>query len=157
MNAAVLALLSLAAFFLATRTYARWVERHVFDMDNDEPTPAHTKTDGIDFVPCGKHVLFGHHFCSVAGAAPIIGPAIAVIWGWLPALIWVVVGTIFIGAVHDFGALALSAKRGGRTMGDLAGDLLGPRARIYFLGIIVLLTWVVLAVFAYFIAVLFFS
>ena len=157
MNAAVLAFLSLAAFFLATRTYARWVERRVFDMDNDDPTPAHTKTDGIDFVPCGKHVLFGHHFCSVAGAAPIIGPAIAVIWGWLPALIWVVVGTIFIGAVHDFGALALSAKRGGRTMGDLAGDLLGPRARIYFLGIIVLLTWVVLAVFAYFIAVLFFS
>ncbi|MDJ0974907.1 MAG: carbon starvation protein A [Planctomycetota bacterium] len=155
MNAAFLAVLSLGAFFLATRFYARWIERRVYDMDNDDPTPAHTCADGVDFVPCGKHVLFGHHFCSVAGAAPIVGPAIAVIWGWLPALIWIVVGTIFIGAVHDFGALALSAKREGRTMGDLAGDILGPRARIWFLSIIVLLTWVVIAAFGYVIAFLF--
>ena len=124
-------------------------------MDNDDPTPAHTTPDGVDFVPCRKHVLFGHHFCSVAGAAPIVGPAIAVIWGWLPAFLWVILGTIFIGAVHDFGALALSAKRGGRTMGDLAGEILSPRARTYFLGIIVLLTWVVLAAFGWIIAFLF--
>ena len=99
-------------------------------MNTDEPTPAHTKTDGIDFVPCHRHVLFGHHFCSIAGAAPIVGPAIAVIWGWAPALLWVVLGTIFIGAVHDFGALSLSAKRGGSTIGDLAGQILGPRAKV---------------------------
>ncbi len=155
MNAAVLAILGLLAFYLAMRFYARWLERRLYETDNDEPTPAHTSPDGIDFVACNRHVLFGHHFCSVAGAAPIVGPAIAVIWGWLPALLWVVFGTIFIGAVHDFGALALSAKRGGRTMGDLAGDILGPRAKIWFLAIIVLLTWVVIAVFAYLIAVLF--
>jgi len=157
MNAAVLAVISLAIFFLAFRFYARWIERRVFETDNDDPTPAHTAPDGIDFVPCGKHVLFGHHFCSVAGAAPIVGPAIAVIWGWLPALIWVVLGTIFIGAVHDFGALALSAKNGGRTMGDLAGDILGRRARVYFLLIIILLTWVVIAAFGYIIAFLFWA
>ncbi len=155
MNAAVLAVISLALFFLAFRFYARWIERRVYETDNDEPTPAHTTPDGIDFVACNKHVLFGHHFCSIAGAAPIVGPAIAVIWGWLPALIWVVLGTIFIGAVHDFGALALSAKRGGRTMGDLAGEILGPRARVYFLLIIILLTWVVIAAFGYIIAFLF--
>ncbi|MGE0191804.1 MAG: carbon starvation protein A [Planctomycetota bacterium] len=155
MNAALLAAGALAAFVVAHRTYARWLERKVFALDDAQPTPAHTAPDGVDCVPCGKHVLFGHHFCSVAGAAPIVGPAIAVIWGWLPALLWVVLGTIFIGAVHDFGALALSAQRGGRTIGDLAGTILSPRARVGFLGIIVLLTWIVLAVFAYLIAVLF--
>lgn len=155
MSALLLAVLSIAAFVVAYRTYARWLERRVFVLDDAEPTPAHVAPDGVDCVPCAKHVLFGHHFCSVAGAAPIVGPAIAVIWGWLPALLWVVLGTIFIGAVHDFGALAISAQRGGRTIGDLAGQILGPRARVAFLAIIVLLTWVVLAVFAYLIAVLF--
>ncbi len=157
MNAAVLAVLSLAVFWLAFRFYARWIEKRVYEMDNDEPTPAHQTPDGVDFVACDKHVLFGHHFCSVAGAAPIVGPAIAVIWGWLPALLWVVLGTVFVGAVHDFGALALSAKRGGRTMGDIAGEILGPRARTWFLLIIILLTWVVIAVFAFIIAKLFIS
>ena len=155
MPAVWVALATIFAFVLAIRFYARWIERRVFEMDNDDPTPAHTHTDGVDFVPCNKHVLFGHHFCSVAGAAPIVGPAIAVVWGWLPALLWVVIGTIFIGAVHDYGALCLSAKKGGRTMGDLAGSILGDRARIWFLLIIVLLTWVVIAVFAWLIAFLF--
>ena len=155
MNAAVIAVAGIVLFWLALRFYARWIERRVFETDSDEPTPAHLTPDGVDFVACNRHILFGHHFCSVAGAAPIVGPAIAVIWGWLPALLWVVFGTIFIGAVHDFGALALSAKRGGRTMGDLAGEILGPRAKVYFLAIIILLTWVVIAVFGYLIAILF--
>ncbi|MHC5011251.1 MAG: carbon starvation CstA family protein [Planctomycetota bacterium] len=155
MNAAVLVVLALAVFLFGYRVYARWIERRVYETDSDEPTPAHTTPDGIDFVACRKHVLFGHHFCSVAGAAPIVGPAIAVFWGWLPALLWVVFGTVLIGAVHDFGALALSAKRGGRTMGDIAGEILGPRARVWFLMIIILLTWVVIAVFAWIIAALF--
>ncbi len=155
MNAAILAAATILVFVLAHRIYARWIERRVYETDSDEPTPAHLTPDGVDFVPCNKHVLFGHHFCSVAGAAPIVGPAIAVVWGWLPALLWVVIGTAFIGAVHDFGALAISAKKGGRTMGDIAADIIGPRAKIYFLSIIVLLTWVVIAVFAFLIAVLF--
>ena len=155
MNAAVLAAATILVFVLAHRIYARWIEKRVYETDTDDPTPAHLTPDGVDFVPCNKHVLFGHHFCSVAGAAPIVGPAIAVVWGWLPALLWVVIGTAFIGAVHDFGALAISAKKGGRTMGDIAADIIGPRAKIYFLSIIVLLTWVVIAVFAFLIAVLF--
>ena len=155
MNAALLAALTIVVFVLAHKFYARWIERRLFETDNDEPTPAHVTPDGVDYVPCNKHVLFGHHFCSVAGAAPIVGPAIAVVWGWLPALLWVVIGTVFIGAVHDFGALALSAKRGGVTMGDLARQIVSPRAKVYFLSIIVLLTWVVIAVFAFLIAVLF--
>ena len=155
MNALVLVVLSLGAFFLAQRFYARWLERRVYETDTDEPTPAHTKADGVDFVACNRHVLFGHHFCSIAGAAPIVGPAIAVIWGWVPALLWVVFGTALIGAVHDFGALAMSAKRGGSTIGDIAGQLLGPRARVYFLLVLILLTWIIIAVFAFVIGVLF--
>ena len=155
MNALVLVVLSLGAFFLAQRFYARWLERRVYETDTDEPTPAHTKADGVDFVACTRHVLFGHHFCSIAGAAPIVGPAIAVIWGWVPALLWVVFGTALIGAVHDFGALAMSAKRGGGTIGDIAGQLLGPRARVYFLMVLILLTWIIIAVFAFVVGVLF--
>ena len=155
MNAALLAVGTLGLFFVAYRVYARWLERRVFETDSDAPTPAHRMTDGIDFVPCRRHILFGHHFCSVAGAAPIVGPAIAVIWGWLPALLWVVFGTIFIGSMHDFGALSVSARHGGRTMGDLAATILSPRARLWFLLIIILLTWIVIAVFAFVIASLF--
>ncbi|MFV1958622.1 MAG: carbon starvation protein A, partial [Planctomycetota bacterium] len=155
MNALVIVVLSFAVFFLAQRFYARWLERRVYETDSDEPTPAHTKADGVDFVACSRHVLFGHHFCSIAGAAPIVGPAIAVIWGWVPALLWIVFGTTLIGAVHDFGALAMSAKRGGRTIGDIAGQLLGPRARVYFLLVLILLTWIIIAVFAFVVGVLF--
>jgi len=106
-------------------------------------------------VPAKKFILFGHHFTSIAGAAPIVGPAIAVIWGWLPALIWVVLGTIFIGAVHDFGALVVSARCKGCSIGELTSGLVSPRARTLFLLIIFFLLWVVIAVFALIIAILF--
>ncbi len=155
MNALVLVILAFAVFWVGYRFYARWLEKFVYDTDSDDPTPAHVTPDGVDFVACNRHVLFGHHFCSIAGAAPIVGPAIAVIWGWVPAMLWVVFGTVLIGAVHDFGALAMSARRGGRTIGDLAGQILGPRARIYFLMVLILLTWIIIAVFAFVIAVLF--
>ncbi|PCI34603.1 MAG: carbon starvation protein A, partial [Elusimicrobia bacterium] len=113
------------------------------------------KADGVDFVASPRHVLFGHHFTSVAGAAPIVGPAIAVIWGWLPAVLWVVFGTIFIGAVHDYGCLVVSAKNDGRSIGDLTAPILSKRARLLFLAIVLFLAWIVLAVFAYVIADLF--
>ena len=108
-------------------------------------------------MPAGKYVLFGHHFASIAGAAPIIGPAIAVFWGWVPAIIWVVFGTIFIGAVHDFGALVISARNRGRSVGDLAGIFISPRGRTLFLLMVCFLVFFVIAVFAYAISVLFVS
>ncbi len=107
MNAALLAAIAFAAFALGYRYYARFLDRKIFQLSADERVPSREFEDGVDFVPTHKHVLWGHHFTSIAGAAPIVGPAIAVIWGWLPALIWVVVGTIFMGAVHDFSALVL--------------------------------------------------
>ena len=117
--------------------------------------PAHEFEDGIDFVPTRRHVLWGHHFASIAGAAPIVGPAIAVIWGWLPALVWVCVGTLFMGAMHDFSALVISLRHRGRSIGEIAGHVINRRVQVLFLIVISFLIWIVLAVFAYIIATLF--
>ncbi|MCH7681891.1 carbon starvation protein A, partial [candidate division KSB1 bacterium] len=99
MNAALVAVIALGAFFLAYFTYAKFIARRIFALDPDAKTPAHTMTDGIDYVPTKKPVLFGHHFASITGLGPILGPAIAVIWGWFPAFLWVFFGTIFFGGI----------------------------------------------------------
>ena len=112
-NSVVLAVFGLCAFALAYRFYSRFLATRIFALDGERETPAHTRSDRVDFVPTSRHVLFGHHFTSIAGAAPILGPAIAVIWGWVPALIWVVFGSVFVGAVHDFGCLFVSTRNGG--------------------------------------------
>ena len=104
--------------------------------------------DDVDFIPTNRVVLWGHHFTAVAGAAPIIGPAIAVVWGWLPAFIWVVGGTIFFAGVHDFGAIWASVRNKGTSVGSLTGDVVGPRARTLFMIVIFLLLLMVNAVFA---------
>jgi carbon starvation protein len=155
MNAALIAIIVLVLYFLGYRYYSKFISNKIFGLSDDEVTPAHELKDGIDYVPSNKHVLFGHHFASIAGAAPIIGPAIAVFWGWLPAILWICLGTIFMGAVHDFSALVVSARTKGRSVGDLAGTLVNPRARTLFLLIVYFLIFFVIAVFAYAIAVLF--
>ncbi len=155
MNAALLAIFSIFCFFLSYLFYSRFLGKKIYKLDSDIITPAHEFKDGIDYVPTNKHVLFGHHFTSIAGAAPIVGPAIAVIWGWLPAILWVVIGTIFMGAVHDFGCLVISAKNKGHSIGTLTGKVIGKRAQALFLTLIFFLTWIVIAVFASIIATLF--
>lgn len=153
--AALVAVAVLALFALAYRFYARWVGERIYEDREEIETPAHRHEDGRDFVPTPRHVLFGHHFTSIAGAAPIIGPCVAAYWGWAPALAWVVLGTIFMGAVHDFGALVASAREGGHSVADLAARVLGGRARLLFLCFVLVLVWLVLAVFAMAIAGLF--
>lgn len=153
-----IALVVLALFyFVGYRGYSKVLAEKVFALSDSEKTPAHDPTlqDNYDYVPTEKQVLWGHHYASIAGAAPIIGPAVAVIWGWLPALFWIVFGSIFIGAVHDFGALVLSARQKGRSIGDLTATLITPRVRILFQIIVYFLIWIVLAVFAFAIGVLF--
>ncbi len=135
-NAAAITILCFAAFVAAFFLYGRFIARRLFRLDSRRATPSHTQEDGIDFVPTRVPILFGHHFASIAGLGPILGPAIAVIWGWVPAVIWVVVGCIFIGAVHDLGALVLSLRFQGRTIGDICRYLMGPRARLLALLII---------------------
>ena len=155
MNAAIVCLLGLGIFALGYRYYSRYLAIRVFGLNDDEPVPSRQMEDGVDYVPTNKHVLFGHHYSSIAGAAPIIGPAIAVVWGWVPALIWVVVGTVLMGAVHDFSTLVLSVRHKGRSVGSIVADVIGPRTRVLFLLVIFFLIMLVIAVFAQAIANLF--
>jgi carbon starvation protein len=160
MNAAVVALIVLLCFLLAYRFYSFFLAEKIFELsaeDRKSKTPAHTLKDDRDFSPTNVHILIGHHFSSIAGASPIVGPAIAVIWGWGPALLWVVLGVIFSGACHDFGALVVSMKYQGQSMGKVAEFLIGPRSRLLFLIIIFFLIWMVIAVFTLIIANLFIS
>ncbi|MCZ2814894.1 carbon starvation CstA family protein [Modestobacter sp. VKM Ac-2984] len=135
-------------FFLGYRYYSSYLARKVYVLDPAFVTPAHEFNDGVDYVPTNKHVLFGHHFTSVAGAAPIVGPAIAVFWGWGPALAWIVLGTIFAAGVHDFGSLVVSVRHKAKSIGTLAGEVVNGRARMLFLAIIFFLLTLVNAVFA---------
>ena len=155
--AALLAAVVLLFFALGYRYYGRFVGRRIYEDHLPTQMPAHTKRDGVDFVPTSRGVLFGHHFTSVAGAAPIIGPCVAAYWGWLPAVLWIVIGTLTMGAVHDFGALVLSVREGGRSIADLAGGILGHRPRLMLQVFVLVLVWLVLAVFAMAIAGLFVS
>ena len=151
----VLLLVGLSAFATGYLVYSRYVARRIYQLDPDFRTPAHEFEDGVDFLPTNRNVLFGHHFTSVAGAAPIVGPAIAVIWGWLPAFLWVVLGTIFAGAVHDFGTLWISTRHKANSIGTLAGQIVGDRGRVLFLLVIFFLLLLVNAVFAVVISNLF--
>ncbi|HNX04480.1 MAG TPA: carbon starvation protein A [Opitutales bacterium] len=133
-------------YTVAYLTYGRWIGRRIFMLAAGNVCPSVSKNDGTDFVPTPRAVLFGHHFASIAGTGPIVGPAIAVLWGWIPALVWILLGSIFMGAVHDLGSLVVSVRKEGRTIGDIAGDLISPRARLLFLSIIFIALCVFLAV-----------
>lgn len=155
MPAVVVAVLVFTAFYLGFRLYSRYLAEKVYRLDPNFVTPAHELKDGVDYVPTNKHVLFGHHFTSVAGAAPIVGPAIAVYWGWLPAMLWVVFGAIFAAGVHDTGALVTSVRNKGQNIGTLSGSVISSRARSLFLIILFFLLTLVNAVFAAVMATLF--
>jgi len=135
-NATGIALISFCILIAAYFTYGRFIAQWIYRLDPDRVTPAHALRDNIDYVPTRVPILFGHHFASIAGLGPILGPAIGVIWGWGPAILWVLVGSIFIGAVHDMGALVVSLRHQGRSVGEVCNSLMGPRARILALLII---------------------
>lgn len=155
MNAILVAIIGLAVFAFGYRYYSKFIAEKIYRLDPDFITPAHKYKDGVDFVPTNKFVLWGHHFTSVAGAAPILGPAIAVYWGWLPAFLWVILGTVFAAGVHDFGTLAMSVRNKGQSIGTIAEKFIGRRGKILFLFIILTLVLMVNAVFAWVIANLF--
>ena len=147
MSALLIAILSGVGFVVAYHTYGRWLGHKIFSLSASAVCPSARLNDGVDYVPTHKSVVFGHHFTSIAGTGPIVGPAIAIMWGWLPALLWVVFGSIFIGAVHDLGALVVSLRNNGQTVGDIAGRVMNRRVRILFLLVLVLALTVVLAIF----------
>jgi len=151
----LIAIGSFLGFIVAYHTYGRWIATRVFNLDVNAKVPSCEFEDGVDFVPSKKSLVFGHHFTSIAGTGPIVGPAIAVFWGWLPALLWVVFGSIFIGAVHDFAALVISLRNRGQTVGEIAGRMISPRAKLLFLFALFFALTVVLAIFGLVIAVIF--
>ena len=148
MNAAMLSVVGLSMIFVGYRFYSKFIAEKIYQLDPDFETPSHAQRDDIDYVPTNRVVLWGHHFTAVAGAAPIIGPGIAVIWGWLPAFIWVIVGTMFFAGVHDFGAVWASVRNKARSVALLTGDVVSPRARTLFMVIVFFLLMMVNAVFA---------
>jgi carbon starvation protein len=155
MPAIVVAVAVAALFALGFVYYSKYLATKVYALDPAFVTPAHELQDGLDYVPTNKHVLFGHHFTSIAGAAPIVGPAIAVVWGWVPALVWIVLGTIFAAGAHDFGALVVSVRHKAKNIGTLASEVITKRSRVLFLLIIFFLLTLVNAVFAVVIGTLF--
>lgn len=155
MNSLLLAAIMMIAYLVAYHTYGKYLARKIFNLNPEAVCPSNALRDDYDFVPTNKHILFGHHFTSISGLGPIVGPAIAIIWGWVPAVIWVLFGSIFFGAVHDFGALVVSLRANGRSIGDLAADIINKRVRTLFLLIIFFELWIVIAVFALIIAILF--
>ncbi len=144
-----------ALYLVVYHTYGRFLARKIFKLRDDVEAPSVALNDDADFVPTDKFVVFGHHFTSIAGTGPIVGPAIAVIWGWVPALLWVLFGSVLLGAVHDFGSLVVSMRNRGQTVGEISGRVLNPRIRFLFLFILFLALTIVLAIFGLVIAVVF--
>ena len=155
MTGSILAIVGILFFITGYLFYSKFIADKIFDINKKITPPSKKYEDGKDYIPTNKHILFGHHFTSIAGLAPILGPCIAICWGWLPTFLWIVLGTIFIGAVHDFGALVISVKEKGQSVADLAEKTINNRVRIIFLIFVIILSWLVLAIFTNGIASLF--
>lgn len=155
MSTLVVCIGSLCLLLFAYLTYGRWLSSKLFELSKDALVPSKSLRDDQDFVPTNKSVVFGHHFTSIAGTGPIVGPAIAVFWGWLPALAWVVFGAILIGGVHDMASLIISIRNRGQTIGEIAGRMISPRTKLLFLSILAMALWIVLAIFGLVIASIF--
>jgi len=150
MNSAIIALVSVLALIWGYVFYCRKLEK-LWKIDPKRQTPAFSKYDSVDYIPAKNWLmLFGHHFSSIAGAGPIIGPVIAVmLWGWLPTLIWIVLGSIFIGGIHDFGSLVTSIRENGSSIADIAKHSISKRAKVIMSLFVWLALILVIAVFAY--------
>ncbi len=155
MNSTVIIIIAFAGYLVAYHTYGKYLAKKIFQLVATNKVPAEEFYDGVDYVPTKKNILFGHHFTTIAGLGPIVGPAIGIIWGWLPALLWVFFGSIFMGAVHDFSTLIISARNKGKSIGDLTGIIIGPGPRYVFQFIMQLLLFIVLTVFALIVSTLF--
>ena len=155
MDALLLMLVCFGGYILAYHTYGRFLAKKIFKLRPDAPVPSHERNDGVDFVPTRKGIIFGHHFTSIAGTGPIVGPAIGVIWGWLPAILWVTLGCIFMGAVHDFGSLVVSLRNDGKSISEIAARYINKRVRLIFFLIVFLALLIIIAIFGIVIATVF--
>jgi carbon starvation protein len=155
MGALAIMVLAFAGYIIMYQLYGKFIGRKIFQLSGACKTPACEYEDGIDYVPTRKEIIFGHHYTSIAGTGPIVGPALAVIWGWVPALIWVFVGSIVMGAVHDFGALIISMRNQGKSISEYTAKYVNNRTKIFFFLIVFLELWIVIAIFGLVIAIVF--
>ena len=155
MDTLLLMLVCGGGYLVAYHTYGQFIAKRIFKLDKNARVPSVEFEDGIDYVPTRKGIIFGHHYTSIAGTGPIVGPAIGIIWGWLPAILWVFFGCIFMGAVHDFGALVVSMRNEGRSMSEVAARYINKRVRLIFFAIVFLSLLIVIAIFGVVIAAVF--
>lgn len=147
MNAVVILLVGIAILIAAYVTYGKWLAQQ-WGIDPSKKTPSHELEDGMDYCPAKAPVLMGHHFSSIAGAGPINGPIQAAVFGWVPVLLWVLIGGIFFGAVHDFGALFASIRNKGQSIGEVISETMGTKAKKIFIIFSYLTLILVVAAFA---------
>ncbi len=155
MDTLLLMLLCGGGYLVAYHTYGRFLAKKIFKLDKNAPVPSRELQDGIDYVPTRKGIIFGHHYTSIAGTGPIVGPAIGIIWGWLPAILWVFLGCIFMGAVHDLGALVVSMRNEGKSLSEIAARYINMRVRFIFFAVVFLSLLIVIAIFGVVIATVF--
>jgi carbon starvation protein len=155
MGALAIMVVAFVGYIIMYQLYGKFIGRKIFQLSGACKTPACEYEDGIDYVPTRKEIIFGHHYTSIAGTGPIVGPALAVIWGWVPAMIWVFVGSIVMGAVHDFGALIISMRNQGKSISEYTAKYVNSRTKIFFFLIVFLELWIVIAIFGLVIAVVF--
>lgn len=155
MGALLIMILAFAGFIFMYQLYGKYLGNKIFKLDDNNKTPAVELEDGIDFVPTRKEIIFGHHFTSIAGTGPIVGPAIAIIWGWVPAILWVFIGSVIMGAVHDFGALIISMRNKGKSISEYTAKYINSRTKYFFFIVVFLELWIIVSIFGLVIAVLF--
>ncbi len=155
METFLLLFITFFGYVLMYRFYGHFIGKAIFKISDSARVPSVEYNDGIDFVPTKKEIIFGHHFTSIAGTGPIVGPAIAIIWGWVPALLWVFLGSVLMGAVHDFGSLIISMRNEGKSISEFTAKYINPRTRIFFFVVVFLALWIVIAIFGLVIALIF--
>ena len=133
MNSVVVIIIGFIVFFIGYRFYAKYVDTKIVKSDSKRATPAKMYMDGVEFMPTSKNILFGYQFKSIAGAAPVVGPIIAIQWGWLPCLLWLCLGALFIGWVHDYSSAVVAMRNEGASFGGLSYKLISPKARVILL------------------------
>ena len=155
MDTLLLILVTFFGYIAVYHIYVKFLGRKVFRLDSHAPVPSREMEDGIDFVPTRKGIIFGHHYTSIAGSGPIVGPAIGIIWGWVPALLWVFVGAAIMGGVHDLGALVVSLRNQGKSLTEVTSRYINRRVRLIFFLVMFLELLIVIAVFGLVIAIIF--
>jgi len=155
MGALLIMILAFIGYIIMYQLYGKFIGNKIFALSGTAKAPSMEFEDGVDYVPTRKEIIFGHHFTSIAGTGPIVGPAIAIIWGWVPAIIWVFFGTIIMGAVHDFGALVISMRNQGKSIAEYTAKYVNDRTKIFFFLIVFLELWIVIAIFGLIIAIVF--